>query len=186
MKIDNAILLAPHNDDETLFASFLCLKHNPVVVICLYADDHRVAETKCAMEELGNVWMQWPFKADKPDWGAIQAQIRLMAEQYEHCFAPEPAFFANGHDKEKTTPAGWGVLQHDRIGQFALEAFGRERFTGYHTYTRWGGKVTEGTEVEFEPEWLLWKLRALACYRSQVLLPATMPHFAESLREYVA
>lgn len=182
----SSVLFAPHNDDETLFASFTCLAANPVVIICLHADDARVQETKCAMEELGNVWIQWPFKTADPDWAAVCQQIALMAEEYEHCYAPQPAFIANGHDSGKATPRGWGVLQHDRIGQFALEAFGPERFIGYHTYTRWGGKVTEGVEVPYEPEWLLKKLRALACYRSQILLPATAPHFAESLREYVA
>lgn len=181
----SAVLFAPHRDDETLFASFTCLREKPDVIVCLDAGGD-VTETNAAMEVLGCVWMQWPFRAQHPDWDSIREQIAIQALEYDHCFAPEPAWVANGHEPHRATPDGWGVLQHDRIGQFALEAFGPDRFTGYHTYTRWGGKVREGIEVAYEPEWLLFKLRALACYRTQIMYEATAPHFAADLSEWYA
>ena len=55
----------------------------------------------------------------------------------------------------------------------------------YLTYKR-GSMRSRGTEVPFEPKWAWLKLRALACYQSQVELENTMPWFIDdTFREYV-
>jgi hypothetical protein len=66
----------------------------------------------------------------------------------------------------------------------ALDAFGPERYTGYLTYLRWGGKDNSGDAVPFEPEWPLRKFQALACYKSQLERPEIVPHFLGDLNEF--
>jgi hypothetical protein len=54
------------------------------------------------------------------------------------------------------------------------------------TYTRSNGK-SRGREVPIERgEWIINKLRAMACYRSQIEIPrlGCWPHFVNDLREY--
>jgi len=187
----SAILLAPHADDETLFASYVIQRDRPRVIVCLRstAQEHRrgttaavrVRELAAAMGELGADWAQWSFTDHDPDWSGMEQAMRTLTAS--RVYAPAPAFEQNGHAPGQT-PAGFGVLQHDVIGQMALDVFGAERVTGYTLYSRWGGR-TRAVEVVPEPEWVIGKLRALACYRSQIEDPATRPHFLEPLREYL-
>lgn len=187
----NAVLLEPHDDDAALFATATCLRERPQVITCLrsYRQDanfaRREVETWKAMQILGCPWTQWEFRDDAPDWPGLRKAIQALADQFDHCFAPFPRWNENGHDPAQPTPPGHGILQHDRIGQFALDAFG-DRYTGYLTYLRWGGKDFHGTPVKFEPEWPVLKLRALACYESQLCRPEILPHFFGDLNEFYA
>lgn len=55
----------------------------------------------------------------------------------------------------------------------------------YTTYTRTGGKTRTETPVPIEnPEWIERKLRALACYKSQIRHPQCQEHFLRSQEEY--
>lgn len=183
-----ALLLSPHNDDETLFASFLAIQHRADIVTCLRSQvqyvrysiraSDRERETIEAVETLGlRRPIQWPFLDDSPDWQAIEQEMRALdvpsvfAVPYDRVFAP--ALEDDGHE------------HHNRIGALALEVFGPDRVTHYLTYTRSGGRSRNGVEVVPEPDWIERKHRALACYRSQIAEPSCREHFLRDIREYV-
>jgi LmbE family N-acetylglucosaminyl deacetylase len=179
-----SVLLSPHNDDESLFAAFLAMRHDPTVVICFRSHiqekrgtrivwSEREAETSAALDCLGiSAWEQWEYLDTGDDAFAIATDIHRLSEEYEHCFAP--AIEAGGHE------------QHSLIGMLALIFFGPERLTQYLTYTRHGGRSTQGTEVEYDPWMVKAKLEALACYGSQILEMTCTEHFVRGLKEYVA
>lgn len=182
-----SLLLSPHNDDAELFASFLCLRHQPHVVVCLRSFrmgersyphrqfrmtfQEREAETAAAMEILGCSWEQWtiPDNLPEPEGYLRPALARLEEREWDQVFAPAV-------EKE-------GQFQHNLIGELADEAFGS--VAHYTTYTK-SGRSRDGEEVPFEPEWPALKLRALACYVTQIKHPSTRAHFIDGgLREYV-
>ena len=182
-----SLLLAPHNDDETLFASFLCLRHRPLIVVCLrsmrmaeksyphpefsmtFAE--REAETAAAMEILGCEWVQWEIPDTRPNPVPELAAMLALAGEWDQVFAP--------------AVEDGGQFQHDTIGVLADSIFGADKVTHYLTYTT-GGRSTDGEEVPYEPEWPALKLRALACYETQIKHPSTRAHFLDGgLREYV-
>lgn len=184
-----SLLLAPHNDDETLFAAFTILRENPDVVVCYRSRkqedqgvtwQEREQETSEALTVLGvdghtAAWWQWPTW-DSNDGSRHEMLIWLSAHigKYDRIFAP--AIEDGGHP------------QHNLIGALADDVFGPENVTHYLTYTgggRWNRSRSE-REVEYEPEWITRKLRALACYRSQHRLWATAHHFLADQREFYA
>lgn len=184
------VLLAPHHDDETLFASFLALEHQPDLIVCTRAEvqaarglpitqEDRLAETMAAWRFLSpqdRPVTQWPYSdiEAKTDWAALDEAIRALPAQYDQVIAP--AFEIRG-----------GHAHHDAVGRAALEAFGRERTIFYMTYARGSGRSTWGTPVEIKhPDWIIAKLRALACYPTQIREPSTRPWFVEPLTEYRA
>jgi LmbE family N-acetylglucosaminyl deacetylase len=172
------------SDDETLFAAFLCLRHQPLVIVCYRSDmqqelygvsaETREAETEAAMEILGCPWRQWPILDTTHDeetvegfmWGLLDP----VSDDTPQVFAP-------------LVESG-GNLQHNIIGTLALKVFGPENVTRYSTYTSGAMRSRTGTEVATEPEWLFRKHAALACYRSQITTPSAR-HFIEDLREYI-
>lgn len=183
------LFLAPHNDDETLFGAFTLLRHQPFVVVCLRSFrmtdpsypggvpihyEQREQETGDAMDWLGCQWTQWEHSDAAPDWEKVLGDLEDLRDgriDWEHVWAP--ADVQNGHP------------QHNVIANIASEVFGKKvPITYYLTYTA-GGKDRYGREVEFEPEWVSLKHRALACYESQAAHPATRSHFLDDIREYV-
>ncbi len=186
-----SLFLAPHSDDETLFGAFTLLRHKPDVIICLRDGDEREGETARAMEILGiENWRFWPYEQTSPDWDGIRVSLESWLpgnappHQYERVFAPHYDFKANGHSETGVPPRGWGVMQHDMIGKIAHQLFG-ERYSPYCLYTRWGGRM-KGVEIPFEPHWPALKLRALACYESQIVNATTATWFIDDpIREYV-
>jgi LmbE family N-acetylglucosaminyl deacetylase len=60
-----------------------------------------------------------------------------------------------------------GHEQHRKVGQLAAKVFLGARLVPYLTYRRGHGR-TVGHPVLFTPDQLSRKLRALACYRSQM------------------
>lgn len=176
-----SLLLAPHNDDETLFAAFTCLAEKPHVVVVLRSqvqEDRfgitagtREVETQRAMWLLGCSWEQWAALDSDPDWDGVETLMRKRAEKYERCYAP--ARETNGH------------IQHNRIADLADNVFGPERVTHYLTYTT-AGKSTSDRSVAYEPAWVERKVAALACYRSQSSLANCAEHFLRDQHEYLA
>lgn len=178
------VLFQPHSDDAALFAAYACVRENPVVVTVLRSErqatagvdhDTRELEDRCAFAELGvTAYEQWPYSDASPDWGAVVNAMRLLDERLtpHRVFAPAPE--QDGHD------------QHNQVGELARQVFG-DRLIGYLTYVRGCGHSTGGVEVPCEPDWVARKLRALACYRSQIWEPSTRPWFVELLdvREWV-
>jgi LmbE family N-acetylglucosaminyl deacetylase len=184
----SAVLLAPHNDDEVLFATFLALRYQPHVIVCFKSErmgepgypgnmpvsaEEREAETAAAMDLLGLDWTQWPIGDRRPDGQALHQQFAKLYESKPELVIA-PAFEEDGHS------------QHNMIATLA-ESYFRDSvpIAAYLSYTSGDKRSTVGIEVQYEPEWVELKLRALACYRSQILHPATGHHFLGGLREYV-
>jgi len=200
----NAVLLAPHNDDETLFASYLILRYRPKVIVCLRSERmlqpgypggplacapvYREGETWKALLELGHMgrlplnehnqfFEQWKFSDElrEPD-----ASLDLGTAIGETVVAYDLIIYPAWEDG--------GNEQHNIVAD-AVEAALRiaaRRSVAYLTYTA-DGRSREGREMPFEPDWPARKLRALACYGSQIAHPATRDHFLDGgLREYVA
>ncbi len=180
------LFLAPHNDDETLFGAFTIMRFAPVVAVVFKSakqapavtSDERELETALAVDTLGaERWEQWPIADTTPERQARQAVQSILETQrteYEHVFAPAPV--DGGHE------------QHSLVGNTALDVFGSDRVTLYHTYRRGEGRTTSQWEIPFEPAWPSVKLLALSCYLSQIRHPSTAAWFLELLpmREYVA
>lgn len=187
-----ALLLAPHCDDEALFASFLILKHRPRVIVCtqpkvqeqwgVYATE-RIDETTEALKILGvDEWTLLEFLDTDVDAELYAGLTKWLAEgvKSDELGLPgvvlAPSYEQGGHP------------QHNAVALAAIDVFGAN-VVHYLTYTRSGGRSTGGTEVELDdPEWISLKLQALACYRSQMRVPNCRPWFYEMLdvREWTA
>lgn len=164
-----ALLLAPHADDETLFAAFTCMHFRPLIVICFdAADPVRRLESGLAAQTLGCELEQWVYSEDRL---LPRDFFELLLRRDEHTHFDRvfaPAVEDDGHE------------QHNAVGRTARAVFG-SRVTGYLTYTRSGGRSTNGDLVATTPEMIRRKLAALACYQSQIDRPATRPWFYEQL-----
>lgn len=178
------LLLAPHDDDAELFASFLCLKYKPVVLICLDCDvqsnrgfdaitvERRHQESRNGLGELG----LRPLFLRVPESTATREKIiagiqNLSLASIEHVFAP--AHHPRGHPN------------HNAVAEAADFIFGGSiPITWYCTYSS-DGKM-QGQEVPIEDgEWIRFKLRAIACHYSQMdPLLGCQPHFLDNLREF--
>ncbi len=162
------LLLAPHPDDETLFAAYTLLEHHPLVLVCYPgaarhgAPEKRLAELADAMRVLGCEWMPPPTVSDLATY---------LDEEFdpEHVWAPYPE--DGGHSA------------HNRVGELAVELW-PGRVTWYTTYTE-EGRSTAGALVSPKDGWQELKVRALNCYASQIAHPGTRPHFTRGLEEYL-
>jgi LmbE family N-acetylglucosaminyl deacetylase len=165
------LLLAPHCDDETLFAAYTILRHRPLVIICYdgrpryWPPDVREAESAAALAILGATYRH--LHCDPDDRGALE--LALRAYEPEAVWAPLPEQRGDSH--------------HNRVGEVAL-ALWPERLTYYTTYTD-ADRSIQGDRVPEEAGWPELKQQALGCYRSQIEHPGTRPHFERGLAEYV-
>jgi LmbE family N-acetylglucosaminyl deacetylase len=169
-----------------LFGAFTLLRYRPYVFFCTapfkqeslgVTFEQRVDEAGCALKELGiHSWSQ-SLIADTADDSVFAEGLADDIKHLDQVLKPEcvwaPAYEEGGHE------------QHNLVA-FAAEWAFKDRVHPYLTYVR-GSMRTRGTEVPFEPEWVSKKLRALACYESQIALVGnTQPWFMDStLREYV-
>lgn len=163
------VLFTPHSDDETLFASWTILRYRPRVVICFPSSrdygttEEREAETREAMTILGaGAVEQWAG-------GDLVERMRAFDE------TAHPIRVWAPHERASHP-------EHVAVSKAAREVFG-DRVSFFHTYDA-HGKVRAGREVEFEPEWIEAKLRALARYRTQIRHPRANTFFLDDLREY--
>lgn len=177
------LLLAPHNDDETLFCSWTIIEHRPHVVICLKSqvqedrygilDTTREAETNRALWHLGcPSWEQSEILDTDP---RMKERLMEMFLKLDARHSPErvwrPAHEDGGHE------------QHNMVAEYAHLVFGK-RSIPYMTYVR-GALSTRRNEVPFKPGWVRAKLKAMSCYESQIELENTQPWFLDdTLREY--
>ncbi len=164
------ILLAPHPDDETLFAAYTLLEHHPLVLVCYPgaarhgAPETRLGELADAMRVLGCDWLPPPDESVDLD-----GHLRAYGAFAEHVWAPYPE--EGGHSA------------HNRVGELAVELW-PGRVTWYTTYTE-QGRSTAGALVSPKGGWQDLKVRALNCYASQIAHPGTRPHFKRGLEEYL-
>lgn len=181
------IFFSPHNDDETLFGAYTLLHYSPLVVVCFKSKvqerygitaETREMETHKALQVLGiPQWKQWNI-LDAGDPAAYERLLDNM-ESADIAYQPQrvwaPLYELNGH------------AQHNEVARAATEVF-EHRVQFYCTYIRGEWGRTRGVEVKAEAVWVARKMRALACYESQI---EDGPHGCafwfrdDTLREYI-
>lgn len=165
------LLISPHNDDETLFAAYTLIREKPLVVVCTDSfiqpnrGDHgctsaiRRAESIAAAKVIGHTVVFGGLRDDS----LVEDDIRELLSSF------------HGFNRVYAPVIQGGNWQHDMIGKVAQEVF--QSLIQYTTYSKtelW----TRGTvEIVPTPEEREKKMQALACYQSQIQLPATRPHF---------
>lgn len=174
------LLLSPHNDDETLFASYLLQRERPKVIVCLLGSRkaayplpaERIAESRAAMEILGCDFEQLYMACDPAQWDIVEMRLRTE---------PEPGRVW------VPTPEPHGHSQHNKLARIAnaiwpgrLSYYTTYRCSAHQPYER----TTHGHRVEAEAGWDEQKKRALACYETQSSREGTAMHFEQPLDEY--
>ncbi len=159
------LLLAPHSDDECLFAAYTIMRHKPVVVVCTSYDggrgpsaNDRYAESFHAMSELGAtvrfMGMKESLINELDLFNLIKYNCNDDMRLIDCIYAPD---IRGGH------------AHHDIVSSVAKrlgEAWDIP-IIYYATYTKdslkpFGDIEIVPTEAEFQL-----KKRALACYKSQ-------------------
>jgi len=174
--VSRTLLLAPHADDETLFASYLAQRY--AAHICVVYDEGREVELNHATTWLGCSYHQMPIPkgSDEEYVEAFLIGLRDPAGQddWDRIIAPDVEDY--GHE------------EHNLVGRLALTVFQDIEIIRYRTYSPRGTR-SHGTPVKPDrPEWIARKLAALSCYRTQIEDPSTQPWFYDLLdmREWVS
>jgi LmbE family N-acetylglucosaminyl deacetylase len=168
-----AALLVPHADDETLFASSFIMRYDPDIYVCYLprGEDERETrknELQDALKELhGDYGYTWIGGYEgEPALRSLEERLinwrpppsfldrKRHAVYYDHIIAPCP--YEDGN------------VEHNLVGALAIKIYGPAYVTLYHTYGCSQGRVRLDNEVVLEPSEVSRKLRALACYRSQI------------------
>ncbi len=172
--ISDIILLETHQDDFALFASITAMRVKPLIVSITSSfiqpnrgdvgcdADTRRKETIEAAKIAGCpvVFL------DIPDTELTEENLR---DRLQH-FNPEtiyiPAFHEGGND------------QHNLVNKVALELFGRHKCEQYCSYVKGDFNIVKGSwEVKPVHNEAEIKNKMLDCYKSQLQLPSTRPHF---------
>lgn len=178
------LLLSPHNDDEALFASYVCLREKPTVMTCLDGGlkahyptpEERVAESRAAMDLLGCDFEHLWVPCDVKDWETVDRRLLYVLDGAvpERVWAPLPE--PNGHRHHNLIAAAALRLWPGRVSFYAT----------YHMLNDWPVRSTHGTRIDPDPGWEDLKRAALACYRTQFERDGTRMHFEQPLDEYEA
>lgn len=165
------IFLAPHNDDEALFGAYTLLREKSLVI---------VVTDSFIQPERGDV--------------GCDAETRRKETIEAMKIAGCPVVFLGIKDTELTeeilrdrlkglnpqkvyAPAiQGGNLQHDIVGKVAKELF-EGRVEHYTTYTKTQLHTTGTREIKPTEKEEILKMSMLQCYKSQIALPSTKPHF---------
>jgi len=172
------IVFEPHADDAILFCSYSILE-NPgaYVITVLGADGNRAKESRAAVNSLGVGARHdaWCIPELSPDWGEVEARMRVLSYDIPDAIVFAPAIEEGGHD------------HHSAVGKLTFEVFGEERCRFYLTYQRGHGRSRSDTEVVPREGWMAKKFQALACYPSQIERADTRPWFCsdDALREWL-
>jgi LmbE family N-acetylglucosaminyl deacetylase len=186
-------LISPHNDDETLFAAYTVQREKCAVVVVF--DSHvqvarghpectwevRRAETEAALKELG---APPPIFLGYSDCQKATEQFENkladdLARRFQHV-PPDTKFWI---PKQET-----GAHDHHNVVAWASETALYPRVTDrYLTYSA-GQKSRDGIPVDFELPWVARKLRALACYKTQIEIAelGCWSHFMADQYEFYA
>lgn len=163
------LAIVPHNDDESLFLAYTLLREKPLVVIVTdsyiqyergdqITAEQRRNETREAMKILGCPVIFLGIKDTELTGDILENALRYF--KADTVYAP-------------AIQGGNG--QHDIVGQVAKLLF--DNVIQYTTYTRdvlWtqGSQEIIPTQAEIDL-----KNKALDCYKSQINLGSTAPHF---------
>lgn len=163
------LLLAPHADDESLFASYLAQRHAAHVVVVF--DEERESELSMATSWLGCSYQQFPLAKGQDDDMVEAFLIGLRdpagADDWDLVIAPAIEEF--GHE------------EHNQVGRLALTVFQDCEIIRYRTYSPRGNRTIGEPVLPDRPDFIRRKLAALSCYRSQIAEPSTQPWFYDLL-----
>ena len=166
------LLLAPHADDETLFAAYSCLRENPYIVCCFNQD--RAPEFTVATSALNCRATTIGLPGYKADFLELARHLGAAYANYDRVYAPK--WEPDGHE------------DHNLVADVAKHVYG-DRVVSYLTYAPRGERSRDGVEVPDVSAWeIAAKLRALSAYVSQIADPATRPWFTSllDLREWTS
>lgn len=170
--MSRALLLSPHADDEVLFAAFTVIRYRPDIVICCQSvRDYGSTEERLWESQNAGKVLHAASVEQLPEFSEEQLAWHLVAMDRAH---HRPLVFAPSDDSSHA--------EHRMVGRAAARVFGSRLFR-FHTYNA-AGKVRRGTPVQFEPEWVERKLRALAMFQSQLSHPRAHKFFMDDLHEY--
>lgn len=172
----NSILLAPHSDDQDLFANYIIQRTKPLIVVCTDGTSHekkfgipieqRRQESRDAAKILG-VDIKFLGIAEEQLTGfqiLIQAFLKqkIYGKQWDFVFVPR---------KEGGNP------HHDIVSGFGEHLRGAILYYGTYTKDRLypdGEMMIQPTSAEIEI-----KKQALTCYTSQLRIN---PHHFEAIK----
>lgn len=169
-----SLFISPHNDDETLFGAYTLMRVRPLVLIVtdsfiqgnrgdnITAEDRR-KETISAMAMLGCSVVFGGLRDDNLNKDQLRQLFKNFA-RFDQIYAPAVM---------------GGNWQHDFIGEVAQEVF--PSVIKYITYTKTVLSPKGSIEVKPTPQEISSKNSALDCYKSQINLASTAPHF-EAMR----
>jgi LmbE family N-acetylglucosaminyl deacetylase len=162
-----ALLFAPHNDDESLFAHYQLQAYRPTVIVVLRSYTQlveqngpswevREAETARAMALTDTDYVQWEWSDRDPDWDSISDTIVTTLEMDAPEVVIAPAWEMGGHE------------DHNAVASIVAGALSDDvKLVQYLTYQRGYGR-TQGVRVEHTLEEETLKAEALDCYASQI------------------
>ncbi len=180
------VLLEPHHDDAVLFASYTMLREHPTLVtvfgnaraqeqygISAMARDNENIEAMRILEPAD--WRCWDHSDVHPNKEAIIEDMLRLNTVLHPKVVYAPMFEVEGHE------------QHNLVAWAAEIAFSN-RVQSYATYSRGSGRTRTDNEVIPKPDWPALKLKAMACYTSQINLENCQPWFRsdDMLREWMA
>ena len=167
------LFLSSHNDDEALFGSYTLIREKPLVVIITdsYIQPNR-GEIGCSAEER----RQESIEACK----ILECPVAFLGikdtELTEDILKERlKSFVQLGFEKVYAPAFQEGNIQHDMVHNVARHVF--PSIIQYTTYTKTELWTKGDIEVVPTEEEKMLKTKALNCYKSQLLLGATRPHF---------
>lgn len=190
-----ALMLVPHADDETLFASHLIAKYDPTVMVVYLPEnpDERAIRESEMNSAVAIIRDQDEQMMEEVEWlGAYEGTKAVGLKERLERYRP-PGFLGRSRDTRyfdyvfAPLVEDDGHAEHNHVGQAATTVWEPDQVSYYATYSRSGGRTHVGTEIDL-PTWLVQrKLRALAEYGSQIDYPDRRPWFAPlpDLREWV-
>ncbi len=180
----STILFEPHHDDAALFAAYTVLREKPDVITVMgnatLQEPHGITELVREQESIAamrilepNSWRSWRHSDINPDQDAIVDDMLKLNTVLHPKTVWAPLREDLGHE------------QHNMVAVAALIAFGEGRVRFYATYQRGYGRTRTETEVRPEPTWPALKLKAMACYDSQINLANCRPWFDDWSKEWI-
>jgi LmbE family N-acetylglucosaminyl deacetylase len=193
------LLLAPHNDDEILFAGFISMIHHPLVLIVFdsyvqlsrgyfgCSRDARRMESLKAAGILEAGFVEFCGLRDDVDYAAegrtSDIDTAIMA-------TVDYATDAGNRITDVYAPLweDYGHEQHNLVAASAAFCFSSNvKIHRYTTYTRRGGRTRTENIVPASPEMIAKKHQALACFKSQMQeVTGCREWFMGGLEEYLA
>lgn len=168
----DTILIATHNDDESLFASYILMRERPLVIIATdsYIQPERGEvgcdaairrqETIDAMDVIGCAVVFLGIKDTELTQDLLSARLLPFKSKAGKVYAPA----IQGGNK-----------QHDMVGYIAARMFDDVSF--YCGYSQTDLYTTGKTEIKPTINEQQTKFAMLSCYKSQINLKSTKPHF---------